>query len=297
MKHRLFWACACLAIFLAVHRQAQACASCGSGGKTPLVLYPSENLKYYLGLTQASGFRNFDPSGKSFRTQSTDIKRSFTLALGYRFSQKLFITSSLPYQQNIKGSASQQGIGDPSIGLHYIAILPSFSEPHVPQLQLVANGKLRQADGMNESLDPEQLDVFGSGYNELGLGADLWWGMTAWKFGLAQAWTYSLAEEFSGVSYQPGWQSQSILTFGRDYSAKGKLIGGLKYDFRGEVEIDDRAQPGSEIRNVSSFVTIDYLLTTERQLRLTWDRRGMTQANKNGFRQDSIIFAYQEIIM
>lgn len=292
MRHALI---ACLLAL--APKLAWACASCGSGGKNPLILYPNERLKFYLGISQSSGSRNFDRSGDMSRSSGRDIGRSSLLAAALRVSRSTFLTSSVPYMSNIKGSRSQSSHGDPLFAVHWIAIQQSFAELSIPQWQFIASFKPSVSRGINENLDEQQLDVFGSGYNELSLSTDLWWGMSLWKFGISQSVTYSEAESFNGLKHKPGLKSQTIMTFGRDHSQYGKVISGFKWDAHQKTKVEGLDSQQGELRNLSAFLTVDSKLTSTSSVRLTFDKRGVGNVNQNGYRQDQWTIAFQQTVL
>ena len=47
-----------------ISTKALACASCGSGGDDPLILYPWEDFKIYAGFARSEGFTLLDAAGR-----------------------------------------------------------------------------------------------------------------------------------------------------------------------------------------------------------------------------------------
>ena len=72
-----------------------ACSSCGNGSSNPLYLYPSEQTKAYLGLTNESGFSDITYDGEAVPSYSLEQRISYTGAAGLRFNQRSFAVISL----------------------------------------------------------------------------------------------------------------------------------------------------------------------------------------------------------
>lgn len=189
------------------------------------------------------------------------------------------------------------GHGDPLFAGHWIALQQSFASPKRPQWQFIVSYKPAMTRGINENLDENQLDVFGSGYHEYTLSTDLWWGITTWKFGVSQSVTYSAPQSFDGLRHKPGLKSLSILTFGRDHSPYGKVISGLKWNASERTDIESLDSRQGELRNLSMFFTVDGKLDNQSSLRLTYDKRGLSGMNQNGYRQDQLTIAYQRTVI
>ncbi len=278
-------------------QQLLACASCGSGGNSPLFLYPNETLKFHIGLTQTNSFRNISKEGEALRVNSSDTKRTLLIAGGYRFLRKAYLTISAPWINNLKGSDERTNLGDPLFTVNYFLQLANFSSPQIPQWKASVAYKPSGARGIQQSSDEHQLDVFGTGFEEWTLGTDLWWGLSKWKFGLAHTETFAKQRTFSGVTIDNGRKAQSIITIGRDHPFTGKVISGLVHDYQATKSINGETQDGSDFSNLTIFLTYDQKWSQEALFRLTYNKRGISSFNSNGFAQDSLTVALQYILI
>ena len=162
-------------VFVFASHRAVACASCGSGSSDPLVLYPNESVKYYLGLSDQSGYRTIDTSGDLRRSNGPDHKMALTLATGLRLTQRSFTTFTLPYLLNKAGSDSQSHVGDPRVSYRYTLVPLNFSDPLIPQIQFIVGLKKSVTRSMAETEDGKMLDVFGNGSDEAKFGLDIFY--------------------------------------------------------------------------------------------------------------------------
>ena len=159
------------------------------------------------------------------------------------------------------------------------------------------HGKANLGKGIGSSTDANQLDVFGSSYDELTFSSDVWWGITAWKWGVAQSITVSNSKNIQGFKVQPGALLQTTLTGGRDYSAKGKIIAGFILEHKLENQIDDIDQSGSGYRNLTLFTSMDYKIHDTLSLRGTINGRGFGSTNQYSYSATSLTLAIQQILI
>ena len=161
-----------------------ACSSCGNGSSNPLYLYPSEQTKAYLGLTNESGFSDITYDGEAVPSYSLEQRISYTGAAGLRFNQRSFAVISLSaFKQVGRSGRSLTVIGEPNLSYRYAIVQPIFTRPLVPQVEFIGAFKAGSARNSSSSRDPEMLDVGGSGFDELTTGVDVWFGMTPIQFG------------------------------------------------------------------------------------------------------------------
>ena len=204
-----------LAVTLLFSGNAQptlACASCGSGGDDPLVLYPFEQVKTYIGFTNASNFRNIDQTGAEASAGGPTSKRTMIGAVGYGISPRSFVTATVPYIHNVRKETSHSRLGDISVSGRYALLLQSIDQPLIPQVQLLFGYKSATGRSLHESKDFKTLiDVSGTGFQELRSGVDVWFGMTDLKPGVSHSYAMPLKRDFNGKSYHPGLVSRSTL--------------------------------------------------------------------------------------
>ena len=156
----------------------------GNGSSNPLYLYPSEQTKAYLGLTNESGFSDITYDGEAVPSYSLEQRISYTGAAGLRFNQRSFAVISLSaFKQVGRSGRSLTVIGEPNLSYRYAIVQPIFTRPLVPQVEFIGAFKAGSARNSSSSRDPEMLDVGGSGFDELTTGVDVWFGMTPIQFG------------------------------------------------------------------------------------------------------------------
>ena len=276
--------------------QVLACASCGSGGEDPLILYPNEGRKAYAAWSRAAGFRNIEPNGAQATAGGPSTKDSLVAAVGQRLSLRSFATLTLPFLRNARGSDSRSSLGDPILAARYTLVMANLADPWVPQVQLVASFKQALARSLRESHEPTLIDVFGSGFSEARAGVDLWYGEGAVKFGGAQSVIVPLARRFDGERYQPGLGSRGTLTLGYSWIDAAKTLVGINRDQRAALSLEGEELTDSEQVSTSVFLTQDYRPDEDQMLRLTWSRQAALGENRNTARSNTITLAYMRRI-
>ena len=202
---RIFASVFCALAMLNMESIARACASCGSGGDDPLILYPNERIKDYFGLSQSSNFKNIDPDGSESTSGGPNTKQTFTLATGRALSTRSFAAFTVPYIRNLRDGKTIAGVGDVSVAGRYSAILQSIDEPLIPQLQVLFGYKVATGRSTHNSQELKTLmDVTGTGFDEIKTGIDIWWGISRIKPGFSQLFLFPQAKSFQGVRHQPG---------------------------------------------------------------------------------------------
>lgn len=271
---------------------ANACASCGSGGDDPLILYPNEWLKVYLGVSHQSNFKNVDSNG-DFRTAGGPTsKQSLAVAGGYSFSPRSFATVTVPLQRNTRDDKSRMSVGDPSIAGRYSVLMQSFDEPYVPQVQLLLGYKFSQSRSIHESKDLKTLlDVFGNGFSEARTGVDVWFGVTPLKVGFAQTFSMPIAKTYDGVIYQPGIIYRSTFSLGYLWFDEWKVTGGINREFRDSLKASGEIVPESKQLNHSLFLTTDWMFLPNNNLRLSFSQQAAAFDNYNTSRATSLSLA------
>ena len=120
---------------------AYSCASCGSGGEDPLILYPNESDKILVGAARTAGLRNIDKNGSEATAGGPTERHAFTLAYGHSFSMRSFATLTLPMLRNAREGTAKTAMGDPSFATRYTLHMASLTNPWVPQVQILAGFK------------------------------------------------------------------------------------------------------------------------------------------------------------
>jgi hypothetical protein len=271
----------------------QACASCGSSGDDPLILFPNEWLKAYVGISQAGNFKNIDPDGSISTAGGPTIKQTLTHAVGYGFSPRAFATITIPVIRNATKDQSLAGMGDPSFSGRYTLALQSIDEPYFPQVQLILGYKHASARSLRESEELMTLtDVFGSGFSEAKAGVDVWFGMTKVKPGISQIYTCSRQRSFDGVDYEPGLISRSTASLAYQWLSGWKLSGGITRDARRPLKVAGVEQNNSKQLNHSVFISSDFALSPQATLRVAASRQAALLNNHSTTRSDSMSLAY-----
>lgn len=275
---------------------AKACSSCGSGGEDPLILFPNENRKIYLGLTSENGFRDITYDGEQRTAQGILQKQTLLLAYGQRLTPKLVSVLSVPYVSNSHQDESYQAFGDGQISFRYDIYQQSFARPWLPQLQVLAARKHANTRSIESSREPYFVDAVGSGYHENRVGLDVFSGMTPVIFGASYTVTF-----FEPKVTERGRQSKAPLFLGNltvGYSdAKYKCITGLVMERQGA-----RASAGQEVARsdhlkYSAFLTGESQVTEWDRLRFTLVKKALPSfSNKQTARSTSVSLAYMRAL-
>ena len=273
--------------------QVFACASCGSGGDDPLILYPNEVDKAYVGVARTTAFKNVDADGRYSTAGGPTTKDTLSLAYGHSFTPRAFMTGTLPLLRNSRQGASKSSLGDPSLAARYTAIVSSIADPWTPQLQLLVGYKQSLTHSIHDSADLRTgLDIFGSGFSEAKVGVDLWFAQNVVLAGGAISLVKPMARSFDGVRYEPGFASRATATAGYLYSAEWRTTFGVNREERAALKSDGAAQPDSAQLNYSAFMTQDWMLSPLADVRLSLSRRAAFGANQNTARSDTVNLAY-----
>lgn len=282
-----------LAIYLLALSEASfACASCGSGGDDPLILYPWENWKIYAGFARTEGFVLIDGSGREGFQLAPDTRNTTTLSVGHTFSNRLFVTVTAPYIVNKRQSYERSGWGDPMFTTRYTLISQDISVDWQPQVQVIAAVRDGKATSVYDYKDPALLDVFGSGVPEGRVGLDVWHGMFDWKAGVAQTFTYPLNSRKSQIGdVKNGLTMRSTATLGYGWSDQGKVLFGMNREQTTAKTIDGETWDGSDVLSNSVFMSADAKVQHDNTVRLTVSRTAAFGAARNTSRSDSVTMA------
>ena len=273
-------------------QEALSCASCGSGSDEPLILYPNEAYKLYFGVSRSSGFANTDQNGFISNGVALRRKTQFYLSSGMSVNERSFVTLGLPFFANSGLQDTRYGLGDPVLSARYTLVPLNFANEFIPQIQVLASLKPALSRSIHESVHEEELDVFGSGFHQVRAGLDLWFGLTALQFGMAQMVGYSLPKTANDHHLQPGLEFRSILSMGHTFEGIGKLVFGGSHLSVSESRDQGKRVANSAQVNNSLFLSTDYFVDQVSTVRLTVARQAALLRNRNTTRVDSVAVAY-----
>lgn len=269
-----------------------ACASCGSGGDDPLIMYPSENWKAYVSLARTGEIESLDTQGDPLAGYGPTVRNTTTVAVGHTFSPSLFATATAPYIVNRRNEYDRSAWGDPMLTMRYTAVQQTLASDLIPQVQLLAGYRTGQATSKFDQTDPAQLDVFGSGIPEARVGLDVWHGMTDWKGGFAQTMVVPLGDRDSVMGkVQPGYTFRSTATFGYSWLDDYKILAGITREQTTRTKIEGELINNSDVLSHGTFMTADARVERNSNVRLTWTRASSVFINKNGTRSQTISMA------
>ncbi|MBM4252361.1 MAG: hypothetical protein FJ146_10355 [Deltaproteobacteria bacterium] len=276
---------------------AFGCASCGSGGDDPLILYPNERDKTFLALGRTAGFRNINANGGLATAGGPLERENLTVAYGHSFSIRSFATVTVPTFRNVGEHDAVSGVGDPLVVTRYTLVMPDLTEPLVPQVQLIAGFKQSHARSVHDAQNTRDLlDVFGTGFSDARAGVDLWFGQYATKFGLAQTVAQPLSRSYDGIEYHPGLIARTTLTTGYQWTSMVKTLVGANREQTRELRVGDTTVSNSGQINHSIFVTQDYYPSTSQLVRFTLSQQAAFGVNKNTARSNTFTVAYMHAL-
>ena len=292
MMVRQFFVAGVVMLLSVVSSRALACASCGSGGDDPLILYPWESFKIYAGFARSSGFTLLDTAGRESFQLAPDARNTTTISVGHTFSNRLFSTVTAPYIVNKRDSYERSGWGDPMVTTRYTIIAQDISVDWQPQVQAITALRAGNATSVYDYSDPALLDVFGSGVPEGRLGIDVWHGMFDWKAGFAQTVTVPLSARRSQIGeVRNGLSLRSTLTMGYGWGDLGKVIFGVNREETTNKTIDGTAWSNSDTLAHSAFLSADAKIEQHSNVRLTISRVAAFGAARNTNRSDTVTMA------
>ena len=293
------WALA-LALALAcaiLPKAAWACASCSSGTGDPLVLYPNERFKIYVGANYSLDRAMLHPDGTVGGGWGAQSQQSLILSAGAAINLRSFLTVTLPYVRNVANDASAMGLGDPSLGMRYTLLQQHFDNPWVPQVQGVAGLRvgLGRAKVPGVVLRMDELDRFGQGSTEARLGFDVWWGMAPLKVGAASFLLYPFAmEQVSGEVTRSGATWRALVSLGHDVGDWGRFLATLVRDDQADlVVLGKGAIPNSGKTVYSLSVSLDAEITPTDTVRIAAGRTALF-ASSNTTQDINISLAYMK---
>ena len=261
------WAAGLLAAaLLAQATPAWACASCSSGGDEPLVLYPNEAWKLYLGLARQGAYRYLQADGQVGWQDGPQHQDSLTLAVGRGLTRAIFVTVTAPMLRQTGAAGAAWGLGDLSLNARWTLLPQTFVAPWRPQLQLSSGYRLPTA-----SLWSWRQADLGMAAAEARLGTDLWWGMHAWQAGSA-AWLLLPHPYVTGQGrVQPGMGLRLLATVAYRVPL-GRLGLGLVHERRGRLRAEGRLVAGSQVQQNALFATLEAQIGGGQAVRLMVSR-------------------------
>jgi hypothetical protein len=283
----------CSAIVMAIRSpDAWGCASCGSGSDDPLILWPSEQLKTYVGVSTSSRFESVDPRGQRGRESGPKSRDALTLAVGKSLRNDLFFTFTLPLLQNRLDSKSLRTWGDPMLAARWSWVVPDFTEPAIPQVQVMASYKFATARSLQESERTDLLDAFGTGIPESKFGVDVFWGQTLLKGGIALAGLFPDERTLGRTSVFPGNGLRATATSGVSLGGDSKFLLGLVRETREERRNNGLRAEDSKVVAHAIFSTVDWSPAQRQMIRLTLTDKGRVFENRNMIATTSFTLAW-----
>ena len=273
---------------------AYSCASCGSGGDSPLVLFPGENKKVYLGFTNSKIGDYFDAKGKKADYYGIQSKQSLTSALALRLADDIFTTATFSAVRNEEAGESRDGFADTLLSFYYLALQQNFLEPFRPQISIIAQYKPALAASARD-IDWTAMsakDVFSDGLSELRLGLDSWFFTNNFLYGVALKTSYFLETQLEDKNFQrkPGYKG--IVTGGYAFGNVAKLIGGYSYDYKGSMLQNRVLIDNSAIINQSVFLSWYQKIDIQNLVRLTYAESGLFKTKAYVNRTKNITAGY-----
>jgi hypothetical protein len=271
---------------------AIACASCGSGGDSPLVLYPNEAYKVYVGQAFQADLRSLTPDGGEAVDLGPRRRDITTVAAGASFLTDWFATLTAPYVTNARDGRTRSGLGDVLASVTWTVAPASLLAPAVPQVQVTAAYKRAEGKSPYETEDANALDVFGNGFDEARAGVDLWWGASAWKAGGNVTVLVPRERRYEEHTLGGARGARVTLTGGYGFGEAGKVIGGCVLERRGRKTDGGRPLAHSDEAANGVFAGGDAMIGERQAVRLTLARAAAFGANRNGVRSDAITVAW-----
>ncbi len=271
---------------------ALACASCGSGGDSPLILYPNEAVKAYVGGSHQSGFKAVTASGAVGTDLGPASKDTLTVAAGATFLTDWFATVTVPRVTNARDGREKSGLGDPLAAVSWTALPASLLTPALPQVQLQLAYKRATSTSVYDSEDANWLDVYGTGFDEARAGVDVWWGAAAWKAGCAAVAILPRARSYDGKELAPGRGARVTVTGGYGFHEAGKIIAGAVVERRARRTSGGAARADSAEDANNAFLGGDAQITGTQSLRLTLTRAAAFGRSRNATAADGVTLAW-----
>jgi hypothetical protein len=229
--------------------------------------------------------------GNTAENYGAQRKSYLTSAVGKKLIPDLYGTLTIPYVKNSRNDRSKSGVGDVGIDFRYAIFLQNFATPIIPQWQVSWGYKAKNSRSIQDSEDEDYLDVFGTGFEEYKLGADVWWGMALVKGGFSHGYTYAKAQSYQGREQQPGLSAQTVVSVGAEEFDTVSILG-LKRLTTAERKLDGTSVDDSEVVNHSIYWSISYKYTILDVFKFTWTKTAAFGSNKNTVKSNSYLLAF-----
>ncbi len=272
-----------------------ACASCGSGSGSPLVLYPNEKVKTYFGLSQQAQIRAVGADSQIFHSTQAEQKSTYTVGFGFRLYPTLALVFNQPYTKNTAAGQSKTGSGDPSFEGRWLIVPGAWDRPLLPQMQVIFGHKFSLARSINETEDMRQLDVFGNGFDESTLGIDSWWGMMFLKPGFALMLSKPWARDYSGIRIQRGLRTQIVYGLGHTFWEVLHLNSGIRNDFKTKDRSDGDLVADSDSLQYDFFTSLRWSNSIQ-EIKVTGTLSSFGKQNKNAVRSKNFSIGFGQIL-
>ena len=263
---------------VAVPRLAWACASCGSGTGDPLVLYPNERGKIYLGIGQSLGRQPLTYTGSPGHGPGPTAQGMLTVAAGLAVTSRAFVTLTVGGIANDGPQSRQVGVADPSLAARVTLLPERPATPWQPQVQLAAGFRpgLARSTTAGTARRYDRMDSFGDGNFELRGGLDVWWGRLPVKVGLAGFFLAPLSRELaSGERSRTGVTYRLVATTGMDLGGSGRWVVSLLHDQQRDRLSEGRPVALSGRRVLSLVTAVDLFLGSGKSLRMSAGRTAL----------------------
>ena len=274
---------------------ALACASCGSSGDDPLVMFPNESAKMLLSFSQVSGFRNIDSRGQESAAGGPDSKQSLGLSAGKAISHRSFVTLTGSVLKNVKGDQEKNSLGDPSLSGRYTLVMLSLDEIYTPQVQLSYGYKHQIAKGIRDSKERFLLDVGGTGFSDLRAGVDVWYGLWSIKPGIAFSVVNPIAKEIHGKTYDPGliYRSTTSVSYLTDQNFKLGL--GTNREYKTSIAIKNGISTEAQLTN-AWFASAELIQGSGSSVKFSLLNQGRIFENYNTARSISLTGSFIKVL-
>lgn len=284
--------------FMLMSFKAYACP-CGCGAVSPQVMYPGESMKIAVGYSRNTGYRDVLSNGDKVRAGGPDVIDTMTIGIGKAVTNDISVSVSLPIQTNRDAEeGTNTSLADPSFSVRYTALPQSFTEPHIPQVQVFATYKPSLGKGLDESEKDKLMDVFGNGYSEFVPGVDLWWGMEKFKFGAGQMYIVPLDRKMTvageEVTQNDGFALRTIVQAAYNLPALGTLGAAIERESRNAKSRNGKTMAGTEKTTNNAQLSASYKVAFRQTVGLSWRRTAALFDNKNTTRADQLTLSYMQ---
>lgn len=268
------------------------CSSCGTGGDDPLILYPADRWRVYVGAGTTHFDSNISGDGAARDVSGVRERRKVVFSVGSRLSRDSFVSLALPQVTNLGAESSRSGAGDPSAGVRYTVVDQDFTRPAIPQVQMLAGFKPKtSASTYNAEDQREYLDAFGTGFTTYRAGIDIWSGMTTVNYGVAYNFVYAAPAAYGGETVKPGNSHSANVTIGGGVGSF-KAVTGLVRNEKENLRIDGDSVAGSASVQHNVFITGSYRPSIAHEIRVTLVDEGRVLNNVNTTAGRTVTGAY-----